>query len=202
MADGVALPPEMAPFTFVHGRPHAAMCAADDIATEGPWVRMRYRCPRVRDLLERIADEDKTIVLDCSLFAQLVAMCVEGDCAPLHLGTGLCAMRLLETRRTRVCVLALPKDLYDRVKHVNSDAAQYLVGPDQDGRYLGLAKTPMRAALDEWRAYLRASFLTNARQQEDGALKTRQLNADAEGLLRWELVEIQRGGQSAFSPPP
>jgi len=193
MTDG--LPPAMTGYTFVHGQPCVAMGAADDIATDGPWVRLRYRCATVRALLERISVE-RTIVVDCSLFAQLVVLCVEGEettsSGCFHLGTGRCAMELLAARSTPVCALALPKALYDEVKHVNSDSAQYLVGPDERGRYLGLAKVPMRATLDEWRAYLRESFLANARQQEDGALKTRQLD---ERALYWNLVDIMMSSE-------
>jgi len=183
----IDLPPDMAAYTFVHGQPCVAMGVADDIAADGTWVRLRYRCSLVSDLLRRIAVGD-TITVDCALFAQLVVACIERDERCFHLGTGAWAMKLLAARHTPTCVLALPKALYDAVKCVNHDAAQYLVGPDTDGKYLGLAKTPMRATLHEWREHLCASFLANTKQQADGALKLLQLEAHASGALRWNLI--------------
>lgn len=177
------LPSEMRSYTFVHGQPALAFGAADDIAADGVWVRARYQCASAAELLARIA-VDNVITVDCALFAQLVMACRRGVSGAVVLGTGPTAMRLIAENEGAVCALALPKLLYDRFKH-NSEAAQYLVGPDADGQYLGLAAAPMCASLEQWQAYLRNAFCERARDNADAA---DQLAAADAGLLEWQLV--------------
>jgi len=178
------LPVEMQPYTFVHGHPTLAFGAADDVAADGPWVRARFRCASAAALLARIA-VDGVITVDCALFAQLVMACRRGVDGTIVLGTGPTAMQTIAVSDGAVCALALPKPLYDRFKHQNSESAQYLVGPDADGQYVGLAASPKRATLAQWRTYLRDAFCERARNSPDGAA---QLAAAAADTLHWQLV--------------
>lgn len=189
------LPSAMQQYTWIHGHPTYIKSVSDQIASYNGWVQMRFHCSSFQDLLKRISI-DSHIICDCSLFVQLVVLSRKAvdnnksqDKKTFLLGTGLYAMKNLAKDQS-VRVLALTKDIYDRVKHVNPDSAQYLIQDDTNGRYLGLAQTPKYMSLADWQQHLEISFINNALQETDESLRCYQLQLETAGLLEWNFVSI------------
>jgi hypothetical protein len=199
------LPQTMQAYTWSHGHPTYIKSVSDEIASNHGWVQMRFHCESFDKLLQRIA-VDNHIICDCSLFVQLVVLAInaanddnnEKDSRKTYvLGTGQYAMRNLQKYIHLVTVLSLPKSIYDSIKHVNPDSAQYLIRfNDNDTnnsttRYLGLAQSPMLMTLVEWQQHLAISFINNALQEPDDSLRSFQLNLEVTNQLSWHPVSIQ-----------
>lgn len=232
------LPKAMKEYVFVHGNPVHVKSVADDVSSDGTWVRLRYSCMDVHELLKRISstspngapdkptddgpesikDTKPEIIVDCSLFVQIYAICMNEQTSLsekpqsekpgsgksqsekfgqgkriYQMGTGRYAMEYLSKACVPVRVLTLPKNIYDVVKAVNPDSAQYLIDMgEKDGtrKYLGLAKNPMIATLEIWKEYLNISFMNNAIQEEDEYLRKFQLDTEYQGHLHWSLISI------------
>lgn len=189
------LPASMRRYEYTFGQPLAFLSTADRLDMDRGWVIIQHDCTTAEQLLERLGSGAQTITLDCSFFVQLVLACRRAEpFSRVRFGTGPYAMRLLcnytPTDQERPCFLALPKELHDQFKTFNSACAQFLVGPDATGRYIGMANKPRCMTVDEWRQYLETAFCENANECTNSGVRAWQLACHAQGDIRWDMRVI------------
>ena len=90
-----------------------------------------------------------------------------------------------------IYALVLPRDIYARTSSTNAESAQWLIGPDADGLYYGLAATPMRASQDGWRAYLLMAFTECADALPAGDDRDYQSGLVRDGQPSWSLMHFK-----------
>lgn len=156
--------------------------SATDLTGEGVhWLAVHdLKGQSVRDYLVGLHGEGARIKMDCTTFAQLV-MQRNNTAGMLVFGTGdnagygFCQLKA----DVDVCCLMLS----DRVTSDHAQAfisgAQWLVGPDCDGLFLGLARQgPRRMSLDDWKRSISQSLVAEVHETGTSRVTTENIHTD------------------------
>lgn len=125
------------------------------------------------------------VPVDCSAFVQM--LCNLGETkSRLYIGNIATRAMLGKMVKGLKCQVIVPRDKALGLKIVNKSpcAAEWVLGPDADGRYLGCGMAgPVRKTRDEWNAFLIANLKKDAADTGDEALVDGAANIEKKGFM-------------------